>query len=790
MRLFQRLVFILLAFAASVRADDAPDASKFFDSAKHQVADMRKQLADKDADNARLEALRGQNNDLAAQAQAIIAERTPALATLDARVEALGAEPADGTREAADIAAQRKDIERQRANIDADIKRAKSVVVDSSDLAAAIAQARRSNFQARLSQRTASPLMPTFWRDLDAGLARDRGILGTVGTGVRDSLGRAFAQDRRMQTTISLGFGLFVLLFLRWFAEHALMRWTANRVPHGRLRRSALAVAIVTGMPLFSGIGVSIMLAGLGDALDDSSRTLCNALAVAVVWGSFVAGLARALLATARPSWRLPKISDDLAQRLRALPWLSGLAVALGVFVNRFYALAGTGVSMAMLGDLGISVVYALVIGWSLARVARVATAPGDAARPAWIGVPLALLWFGTFATFATALAGYIELAHQIARQMMFAGIVSATLYLLVHFIEDLFAGAVQSRAGWMRRTLGLSQHALDQWSVLCSGVLRVAAIALGLVLMLRPLETDPSTLLAQAVHFEGGLAIGQISVTPGAIVTAALVLLAGITVVRHLQRWLLGAYLPTTRLDEAMRSSITTLLGWLGIVVVIAFALSALGLSLDRIAWVASALSVGIGFGLQAIVQNFVSGLILLVERPVKVGDWVVIGDIEGDIRRVNVRATEIQLGDRSTAIVPNSQLITQSVRNVTLSNAQGRVLLKLPLPLDCDPARVRAIALEAVGQHPGVLDKPAASVLLDGIAGGALVFAVAAYIANPRQAGGVRSDLLIEIISRLRAQGIALSSPLQVAVGGVAAAAQPAADSTGEQPSATGPA
>lgn len=769
MRILRPLVFLLATFAATAFADDALDASKFFDNANQQLADMRKQLAGKDIDNTLLDALRGQNSDLVAQAQALIAQRTPALATLDARATELGAAPTGNVKEAPDITAQRKDIDRQRASLESDIKRAKLVVVDADQLSGAISQARRNNFQARLTQRTASPLTPTFWRDLVAGLARDRDTVGALGGELRASLARAFATDRLARTLGGTALGLFVFVFLRWFAERALMRWTANRVPHGRLRRSALAVAIVAGMTLFSGIGALIMVAGFGDALDDDSRAVGAALVLAAIWGSFVAGLSRALLSTASPSWRLPPIGDDIAQRLSALPWLSGCAVVFGVFVNRFYALAGTGVSMTILGDLSVSVVYALVIGWSLARVTRRATAPEQATRPAWMGAAIALLWLGVFATLVAALTGYIELAYQIARQMIFTGIVAATLYLLVHFIEDLFAGAVHSQAGWMRRTLGLSQHALDQWSVLCSGVLRVAAIALGLIFLLKPLGTDPSELMAQAGHLDSGLAIGQISVTPTAIVTAALVLLVGIAAVRGLQRWLRGTYLPTTRLDEAMRNSITTLLGWLGIVVVIAFALSALGLSLERIAWVASALSVGIGFGLQAIVQNFVSGLILLVERPVKVGDWVVIGDIEGDIRRVNVRATEIQLGDRSTAIVPNSQLITQSVRNVTLANAEGRVMFKLPLPLDCDAARVRQIVLEALAAHVGVLAKPAPSVLLDGIANGNLVFVAAAYIASPRQAGSVRSDLLIEILSRLRDQGIALSSPFQVAVGGV---------------------
>jgi small-conductance mechanosensitive channel len=175
-------------------------------------------------------------------------------------------------------------------------------------------------------------------------------------------------------------------------------------------------------------------------------------------------------------------------------------------------------------------------------------------------------------------------------------------------------------------------------------------------------------------------------------------------------------------------------------------------------------ALSVGIGFGLQAIVQNFVSGLILLIERPVKVGDWVVLGDAEGDIRRINVRATEIQMGDRSTVIVPNSELITKSVRNVTLSNAEGRVRIRLPVPVDTDAARVREIVGETFARHPGVLPSPKPSVLLDGIEGSSLIFIAVGYIANPRQAGNVRSELLFELLARLRDEKIALSSPQEM--------------------------
>ena len=201
------------------------------------------------------------------------------------------------------------------------------------------------------------------------------------------------------------------------------------------------------------------------------------------------------------------------------------------------------------------------------------------------------------------------------------------------------------------------------------------------------------------------------------------------------------------------MRASVVTLFGYATMVLAVAMALAAIGVGLERIAWIASALSVGIGFGLQAIVQNFISGLILLAERPVKVGDWVVVGDAEGDIRRINVRATEIQTGDRTTVLVPNSELITKAVRNRTYADAQGLVKIVLPMPLATDADLVRELVLDVFRGHPGMLEAPAPSVLIDGISDkGQVMFNATGFVASPRQAAGVRSALLFEILRRLR--------------------------------------
>jgi potassium efflux system protein len=775
MRFLIRFLFLTVAILAGAQSfAQAPESAKFLDEAGQRIADIRKQLGG-DVDDSSLDEFRDVVAAIGTQATALADDRAPQLAALQARLAELGPAPAKGASEAADIAAQRADLVKQGAALDAEIKRAKLLIVDAQQTGSAIIEARRAIFQARLSQRTPSPLTPTFWRDLSSNLDRDGSRLGMFRDGAVAALRDAFAPDNRAAALTGLGVGLVLILFGRRLAERGLRHLTTERMPQGRLRRSALAFAVVVSAMVFSGLGAQVIASGLDwhGAFGDMERSLAKALVGAVFFGSFVAGLGRALLSSARPSWRLPPIPDEVAERLRIFPLLFGCAVAFSVLQKQVNSLAGASLSATVAGSLLVAVVYSVLIIWALSR-ARAAHAAdrGDdddaSAAPrrqsAWVGIGIAALWFGAIATLATAMSGYVALAQQIARQMVGLGIVAATFYLLVHLIEDLCAAAVSARAQWVQRTFGLDERVLDQFAVVCGGLFRVCALVLALLAALAPLGAGPSDLLARLAQAGSGLKIGEIELTSGEVFGALGVLALGLVAIRTLKRWLLDRYLPTTRLDPAMRSSVTTLLGYTGGVIVVALALSALGIGVERIAWVASALSVGIGFGLQAIVQNFVSGLILLVERPVKVGDWVVLGDAEGDIRRISVRATEIQMADRSTLIVPNSELITKSVRNVTLANAEGRVRIRLPVPVDSDATRVREIVRETFAAHQGVLTTPTPSVLLDGIEGGSLIFVAVAYIANPRQSGSVRSDLLFEVLARLRANRIALSSPQDI--------------------------
>jgi potassium-dependent mechanosensitive channel len=771
-------------------ATQTQDSGSFLKGASQQVADIRKTLAG-EVDELQLNDLRDQATDIGTAADRIVTERSPDLDSINTRIGVLGPPPEKGApAERSDIAAERSALEQQRGALDAEIKSAKSISVESQQLLGDIAEKRRATFQARLSQRTASPLTPAFWKDISSNLGNDKARLDAVRSGAVSAIQDGFAPDNRVYAIAGIVIAILLIVLGRWWAERALMRLTSDRMPHGRLRRSALALAFVVVATIFTGFGAEAVWIGLDwhNAFSDTENQLARAIVGAVFFGSFVAGLGRALLSAGRPSWRLPEITDEVASTLAPFPWLLGGAIAVSIVLRRINSVANASLAATVAASLVSALFYGAIVLWALIRIAKVRrqaprhvdAKPGETPPPSlWTTLALAVAWLATVTALGAALLGFVAFAQFIAALIVRVLIVGGAFFLLVHLIEDLSFTLVGAREKWMHETLGVEKRTLDQLAVVLSGAFRVVAFVFALSLVLAGFGSGRAELSQLSAQLgTSALKVGSIDLTPDAVLGAVGVFFLGMLALRALKRWLHDRYLPTTKLDPAMRASVTTLLGYMGAIVVFGFALSALGLSVDRIAWVASALSVGIGFGLQAVVQNFVSGLILLVERPVKVGDWVALGDVEGDIRRINVRATEIQMGDRSTMIVPNSELITKTVRNVTLANAQGRVQIRLPMPLDTDADAVIAAMRSAFSSNPSVLENPAMSVTLDGIQNATLIFLGVAFIANPRQAGSVKSDILLDMLARLREGGIEMVKPQEVAyrtIGGPAPPSTP---------------
>ena len=382
-----------------------------------------------------------------------------------------------------------------------------------------------------------------------------------------------------------------------------------------------------------------------------------------------------------------------------------------------------------------------------------------------------------SFSIIISLLTGYILLARFLTYELIWVWLVLASLYLLIHLMTDLCDSIFMpnSRSGKiLKSTLSLSDRHLSLASTLLSAIGKTMLVLLAVVALLSGTygTTTPMALLQKVVEIWGGKGLGGFTIIPAHALNAVLCLVIGWYILRSARRWLDNDFLPKTMMDRGMRASLVTLFTNVGYVLIILLTLSTLGIEWNRLAWIVSALSVGIGFGLQEIVKNFISGLILLTERPVKVGDLISISGVEGDIRRINVRATEIQLSDRSTVIVPNSQLISQNVRNATMGNAQGVVTIALTFPLDIDPEQTRTLLLDAYLQHAAIQSAPAPSVSFKELGPNGIVLSVTGYVASPRVVSGTKSDLLYEILKRLRAAGISLSQSQTMVIERVPAA------------------
>jgi small-conductance mechanosensitive channel len=207
-----------------------------------------------------------------------------------------------------------------------------------------------------------------------------------------------------------------------------------------------------------------------------------------------------------------------------------------------------------------------------------------------------------------------------------------------------------------------------------------------------------------------------------------------------------------------------TTIGGYIGFIIAILIGLSTAGVNFANIAIVAGALSVGIGFGLQNIVNNFVSGLILLFERPIKTGDWISVGGTEGFVKQISVRSTRIQTFDRADVIVPNSELISQQVTNRTLHDAFGRVTIPVGVAYGSDTELVRDLLLQIANDHPEVVktgEVPPAQVLFQAFGDSTLNFELRCIIRNVSLVLVVSSEMNFAIDKRFREHKIEISFP-----------------------------
>jgi potassium-dependent mechanosensitive channel len=767
--LVRLLLFVVMLCAAPLMAQDLgtiPASVAAIDDATAKLHDIDAAFNGR-TDAAGRQTLRDQATTISQTAKTQVMQLTPMLAAIDARVAQLGP-VTPGVIEAPDIKAQRKQLALERSTVDSAIKRGKLLGTEADQLVAEISESQADAFSEQMSARVASPLTPGFWGPVIHMMPRDLRRTGAF-FGIEWSAIRA---GTGWPALVGLLVAAAMMFPLRLALKRLGRKIMIERAPGSRLRRSGLAFWLVAFGTLVPGFSAAALTEGFraGNMLAPAWNTLADTFTRAGFVTGLIVALGGGLLQRRQPSWRLLPISDQGANGLR--PWTIALAatVALSVLIGAFSDAVGASGPGSELTDLVIALLHIGVMAGALVAVGRlrakvVAELEDGDNVPGAAGVAFVSLaaWVAIIVATVALLLGFVSLSLLVSRMLVWIPVVVATLYLLLIACDDICTGAFSATSSVgvaMHRGFGVRPSLIDQFGVALSAVLRLLLIVLAVTLVFTPFGSNIGSLFGEAGKVADGITVGQITISPGAILRAGLVLAIGMFVVRGFHGWLTNRYLPATELDAGARNSISMVARYTGLILATLWALATLGIGIERIALLLSALSVGIGFGLQAITQNFVSGLILLAERPVKIGDWVKIGDQEGDVKRISVRATEIQIADRSTLIVPNSELITKTVLNKTLADPIGRVQLQFSVPIGTDIAQVRQMLTAMFDDTPGVIEDPKPSIFFDSIADGRVNLNCFAYVSSPRAAYGVKSELLFRLLTEMPDAGIELGT------------------------------
>jgi small-conductance mechanosensitive channel len=750
------------AFAQQPAAD-AASARARLDAIRLELTQIETTLAAPTATEAELQRQRARLQPSLDQLRQIVEEQAPRVEQAKLRLDQLGPKPdASAPPESAEVTREREARQKAFADADETMKIARAAFLQAEQLQTSIGDRRRELFAKALFAAGPTVLSPDMWGSAIATAPEDLRASGYIFGGWLSGVAESMSGARG--GLVALAFIGALLLYVA--RSRYLPRFKArfgNTQDTGSLHCLYVALAHVVAGAAPPALASWLIYAALNTAglLPLRIQPVIAAAVAGLAIVAFVQALLDALFAPSQPQRRLVSVMDSTARIVVRMGTSLALVLSISKVLEAWLTAIAAGLAVSIILRSILVIIFALTLVAALYRLRDQEEVEEEACLGPYVAVDGASLgpirifgWIVGLVISLSVLSGYVIFASFLTEQVLWIGIV-ACAFVLIYQLVDL--GIPQALTGkgrlalTLKAGLGVRTGTLDKIAVIAAGALKLILIVITFLLVLAPWGLESADFLTSLRAAFFGFQVGGVTISLSSIFIAGLLFAAGLTATRSMQGWLEAKFLPTTQLDTGLRNSITTAAGYVGYAAAVALAVSALGLSLERLTLVASALSVGIGFGLQSVVSNFVSGLILLWERPIRVGDQVVVGDAEGIVKKINVRSTEIATFDRSSVIVPNSNLVSGVVRNRVRNDRTGRILIALTVPRSLDAAEMRSMLAEVASAHGDVMHKPPPAVSFKKIGTTTMDFELICVVADVDIVGRVTSDLNFSIHKRL---------------------------------------
>ncbi|MGS4944483.1 DUF3772 domain-containing protein [Meridianimarinicoccus sp. RP-17] len=751
-----RLRLLALILGLSLAPAMAPGQALepgLFDEWSSMVSRVDRVLAQDLANDATLERLRAQVADYRDRFLAAENANRGQIDRLQRQLDSLGPAPAEGETEPEEVAERRATLTAEIAAQRAPAVRASEAFVEADALVREIDGQLRARQTRQILERSPLPVNPLNWEE---PLDEIRRTVLRVPEEVLSRLGNADTRTEIIgnlpSAALSLILGVLMVFRSRAWAAGIARRVNAVKAP---IPRKLLRLVIVIAELALPWIGLTLLVAalqltGIFGPTGSSVLLAVVAFGFAMIAGTWLVNQLFPREQGSESPLRLAQVYLGKARRMSYLLVLTlSLFQGLTVLDQRLQLDALT---IAYLGYI-----LSLLTAYALFRISRfyrrsVGHAEGQSERAFADAVVTVLAVIGMLASVLSVivgLAGYVELAGRVIYPAAGTFLLFGFLALVQRAFGD-FYGALSRQAAVKDAS---DEEPAEGLIPTLFGVLLILASLPALALMWGARVTDLTELWST---LRGGFQLGEVRISPTEFLTFLLIFLIGYMVTRLVQGGLRNTILPKTKMDIGARTAIVSGVGYIGIFLAAIIAITTAGINLSAFAIFASALAVGIGFGLQTIVQNFVSGIILLIERPVAEGDWIEVGGIMGIVKSISVRATKIETFDRTSVIVPNADLVSGVVTNWTRGSAMGRVIVTVGVSYGTDTRKVEKILTEIANAHPMVMISPPPAVIFAGFGADSLDFEIRAIIRDVNFLLGVKSDLNHEVARRFTEEGI----------------------------------